>query len=374
MPLNSELVELIKSRSQADWTNLDEFKKDLEVVVLCFLEAMKTPNHLISCLVGSFWLLFNATFCKQARANDLWKNFRDLLEQIAVSHPPHDCPPEESLRRVRDQLQTFFKSVAEKKPEVSQTAIDEVQDFTSEEERQMQLAVKYCSRAEELVPEFENLLKNLDRHFIVGSKSPQRAYDKAVKDYGGNVARVLDYLRGMIHVFVDETDTASDIAVRYGTVLKTLGNEIYRVKVFPEDESNRLPRVLVNFQFNDLIAEVQIHFRTPGVNDDYQVFLHTVYELVRKDVFRVNMKDHIIELILDMIHKTGLAVSDKLVKTNAQSVMIRAFTDQVTVDVQMPDGRVKSIEGVLLQETDKDGDALERYRLGVSKKTHYSTK
>lgn len=158
------------------------------------------------------------------------------------------------------------------------------------------------------------MLKEYDTNAKCNVKSFQRSQEKARNDYRKDKSRILDYLRGTVHIrdfdqrrlqqFEDEKEQRT----------------IERKKFCSQDETNLWPRIILNIRFTmqvvdrqiEQICEVQIPFTLPGVDDDYQECMHTVYELFRRKVTLINDDDRVKLLCVNLAANYGIEISEEI--------------------------------------------------------------
>eukprot|EP00475_Leptophrys_vorax_P029279 TRINITY_DN4281_c0_g1_i1.p1 TRINITY_DN4281_c0_g1~~TRINITY_DN4281_c0_g1_i1.p1 ORF type:complete len:432 (-),score=136.07 TRINITY_DN4281_c0_g1_i1:215-1510(-) len=310
--VREEAKELILS----NWTTWSREQFELRLAaVLNYVGNDSSVENVVHSSSVALWLLLNVHLCKHEEENLLWTNFPSMLADYDKTIAPDKAPSKDALDAMKAALELAFVDISKEQMKEQVSQIVESGETPSAE--------KYVARARELEPGFLAKLRQLDSRAISNVKSADRAIEKANADYSGDTSRVLDYLRSIVHVHVDVGDTAEKILQRYNRAKNGLPGTIRRLKAF--GDVNELPRVLLNIEYEGIIGEVQIHFRFRGFDADYQRKKHLVYELIRKPTRRINEKDHVVDLLLDLCEHCGLHVTREDLLGDIQDVSYETF-------------------------------------------------
>jgi hypothetical protein len=367
--LHPYLLYWLENRSSSNWETFEEFKQDV-VFVLKQFANLRRKTSLRQALVAALWLYVNVEKCDKLNAIEYWGSFVEIVQNVSTQYEPSERPSQMVLWNMKLQLANFF---CDHEPVIPLNAHQPLsqkipQDFDAKEAKEdewLDLAKYFVEMASGLESRFKKLVLKLDRNALVGVKSVTRAFEKASHDYGMDTSRVLDYLRALVHIEIDAACECKDIHDSYNRVIRPFRGQIVRQKFFPPSEDNPLPRILLNLNYEGMIVELQVHFQFAGYDENFRDFQHTLYELVRKDVVKANLKEHVIELTMDLIRKLGVGIGDGDFKFKPGVTKDVNFVCGMKNDVSIEFEKKKGDPVVRVfeaqQQKDGDGDFIDKY-------------
>jgi hypothetical protein len=372
----SEDVQFTLSGSAKDWQSAPAtFPSDLRVIMKCISQQRTSKENLLAASATCLWFLSNFTRAKLEKEYDLWSSFVPILNGFARTYK--GSLDEKAYIDMKTNINTFMDGETKKEKVLCQPVPAEYKDGT--------LLDYYVNQATKLNDEFDRKLKSFNNQAISVPKKKERAKEKAdlAEDeggYNGDYGRVLDYLRGTVFIDVDRSTSSQDLKKKFDRVIGNLAREIgpiERQKIFPMDVNKGPPRFLLNLRFKnnslktEIICEVQIRFSLYGFDQDFQDFLHMVYELERKPMKDINWKPHVLELSKEMLAKTGIHLTEDFFNLwFAKASLIELRYDKgkeenedklkivVTKNKGSPLQIIKKLSFDIAYILDKDGDPL----------------
>eukprot|EP00475_Leptophrys_vorax_P035602 TRINITY_DN5884_c0_g1_i5.p1 TRINITY_DN5884_c0_g1~~TRINITY_DN5884_c0_g1_i5.p1 ORF type:complete len:845 (+),score=239.35 TRINITY_DN5884_c0_g1_i5:61-2595(+) len=306
----SDVVSRMLDGSWKDWERGDILlQEDVKTILLHFVVRSYSEQNLCSSIFSLVWLLINVARAHPRNGSQLWKTFIHSLENFCIDYiGACDVEAYKSMKTMVNSCLSEFKPLT---PQIKQE-VPEGEGNPSSFLRQQAL---------NKLESFENKLRRINQDARCNVKGEARIKEKAELDenhggYDGDFTRVLDYLRGTIYISIDPS--THDLKESVDGVLKRLQHDIgpiRRMKLFKAEDRVPLPRLLLNLDFEGLVCEVQIRFRLWGMDTVYQDFVHELYELMRKPSQDVNLQSHLITMILDMLGKLQINISNDMVKT-----------------------------------------------------------
>eukprot|EP00475_Leptophrys_vorax_P030456 TRINITY_DN4564_c0_g1_i1.p1 TRINITY_DN4564_c0_g1~~TRINITY_DN4564_c0_g1_i1.p1 ORF type:complete len:347 (-),score=86.76 TRINITY_DN4564_c0_g1_i1:74-1114(-) len=254
------------------------------------------------------WLLVNVTRASPTNGDTVWENFLKCLKDFK-----HARWFGSDFRHYKKTLDHCLDEIKSDSPLIQQN----IGEAVVEDKK-----LYYMSKASERCELFKKKLRDIDQHSQVNLKSENRIVEKAELDvgsggYGGDYSGILDYLRGTVYVEVYPETESSVLGARVQEVLKKLHNAFgnpRRIKVYKADICI-LHRILLNYELQGHICEVQIRFRFGGIDHEDQDFVHDLYELTRKPRKDINNRTHVVLLICDLLAKLKINFSFDVVRT-----------------------------------------------------------